>query len=407
MRRPNTAGRVIAEAMGPGVGNAEITAAETLMRNSPVPLTWAEAVQQVTNSGTKLGDVQRVVESSQRGGATMAPFMAQRPGAVENAVRQNLDQVAAPGVNPYTVGPRAAEAATGTIDDVRGAINNHTRPLYDAAQLDRIPAGQYQQLAQDPRYVAALDQVRNHPEIGPEFAHLPDNAVPVVDQVKKLLQTRAEVTPNADATERFLGSMRGTAGNNAANAATQSSPAYAQAVAEQAALRGQHLNPLEQGPLGRVGAAQNTEGAINAILPNNPLPQSGQPVGQAFRAINARDPEAASNLVRGKMEGTYNQAARDLQGGENQFGGANYRAKLYGNPQAQENLRIGIGETAGQPTVGSTDQLMEALQATGRRQHAGSKTEFNKLLTRSLEGGGPIWRDTFVGFQINPLAHPA
>jgi hypothetical protein len=98
--RPNTAGRVIAEAMGPGVGNAEITAAETLMRNSPVPLTWAEAVQQVTNSGTKLGDVQRVVESSQRGGATMAPFMAQRPGAVENAVRQNLDQVAAPGVNP-------------------------------------------------------------------------------------------------------------------------------------------------------------------------------------------------------------------------------------------------------------------------------------------------------------------
>jgi hypothetical protein len=161
---------------------------------------------------------------------------------------------------PYTVGPRAAEAATGTIDDVRGAINNHTRPLYDAAQLDRIPAGQYQQLAQDPRYVAALDQVRNHPEIGPEFAHLPDNAVPVVDQVKKLLQTRAEVTPNADATERFLGSMRGTAGNNAANAATQSSPAYAQAVAEQAALRGQHLNPLEQGPLGRVGAASKHRG---------------------------------------------------------------------------------------------------------------------------------------------------
>jgi hypothetical protein len=104
------------------------------------------------------------------------------------------------------------------------------------------------------------------------------------------------------------------------------------------------------------------------------------------------------------MEGTYNQAARDLQGGENQFGGANYRAKLYGNPQAQENLRIGIAETAGQPTVGSTDQLMEALQATGRRQHAGSKTEFNKLLTRSLEGGGPIGETLSSASKINPLA---
>jgi hypothetical protein len=409
--RPNTAGRVIAEAMGPGVGNAEITAAETLMRRSaalpqPVNLTWQEAIDQVTNGATKLGDVARVAESSQRGGAIMAPFMAQRPGQIENAVRQNLDQVAAPGANPFTIGGRASDAASGALDDARAAINNHTRPLYQAAELDRIPSAQYQQLAQDPRYVAALEQVRNHPEIGPEFAHLPDNAVPVVDQVKKLLQTRAEVTPNADATERFLGSMRGTAGSNAANAATQSSPMYAQAVAEQAQLRGQWLNPLEQGPLGRVASApRNVDGAaIDAILPVAPQAQSGPHVQQAFQAINARDAEAASNLVRGKMENTFNQASRDLQGGPNQFAGANYRAKLYGHPQAQENLRIGIAETAGQPTVGSTDQLMEALQATGRRQHPGSKTEFNKLLTRSLEGGGPIGETLSSASKINPLA---
>jgi hypothetical protein len=404
--RPSTAEGVIGEAMGRTMQPADIQAAQQLVQDAAqrgITLTWPEAIQQATNSATKLGDVQRVAEASQRGGAVLRPVMAERPGQVDQAIRGQIDQISPNAIDPFTVGPRTAEAATGVVNDVRGAINNHTRPLYDRAQLDRVPDAQYQVLANDPRYQAALDEIRGHPEIGPELAHLPDNAVPVVDQAKKLLQTRSEVTPMSDATERYLGSLRGTAGGNAANAATNASPAYAQAVAEQARLRGQYLAPLEQGPVGRAAAGGTTEGIVNALLPDAPLAGSAPQTGQAFRAIGARDADAASNVVRQKMEGALNQSARDLQGGPNEWGGANYRAKLYGNPQAQENLQAAITETAGPAATTANDRLMEVLQATGRRQHPGSQTEFNKLLTRSLENGGPIGEVVTGATKFNPM----
>lgn len=405
--RPGTPGRVVGEAMG-NVDQQAIDAAGRLMQDAGargITLTWPEAIQQVTNSGTKLADVQRVVEASQRGGAVMRPVMAERPGQVENAVRQNLDRVAAPGADPYSVGPQASRAAQGTIDDVNAAINRQTRPLYQMAELDRVPAAQYQQLANDARYQAALADLRAHPEIGPEIAHLPDNAIPVVDQAKKLLQARSEVTPVADATERYLASLRGTAGTNAVNAATRNSAPYAQAVAEQAQLRGQYLEPLQNGPVGQIAGATGTEAVVNAALPVAPLSGSTPNTAQAFRAIAAREPEAAANIVRQRMEGTYNQAGRDLQGGPNEWGGANYAAKIYGNPQARDNLRTAITETSGQPVVRDTDALMEALQATGRRQHPGSQTEFNRLLAQTLQGGGTIGEAiSGAAGKFNPLS---
>lgn len=405
--RPGSPGGVMQEAMGHNVGAPEIQAAQQIMENAAqrgIQLTWPEAIQQVTNSGTKLADVQRVVEGSQRGGAVMRPVMAERPGQVDTAIRGQIDQIAPNAIDPFTVGPRTAEAATGAVNDVRTAINNHTRPLYDASRHDLIPEAQYQALANDPRYVAALREIRGNPELAAEFHQFPDNAVPVVSQVSRLLRTRAEVTPMSDATERYLGSLRGEAGHNAENAATTASVPYAQATAEQAQLRGQYLTPVEQGPIGRTAAVPTTEGAVNTLLPDAPLAGSAPQTGQAFRAIGMRDADAASNVVRQKLEGTLNQSARDLQGGPNEWGGANFRARTYGNPQAQENMRTAVTETAGPQQTQRLDQLMEVLQATGRRQHPGSQTEFNRLMSRALEGGGPVGEVLSSAAKLNPLS---
>jgi len=376
---PNAAGSVVTQAAR-GATPAQIDAAEQLFRQAQqagVPITRAEAVQYVTGGATNLGNLQRVVEGS----GQMQPFFAQRPGQVEAATRQQIGQTlgqAAP--DPYAIGPQVGQAAEGVVQDTRNAINARTRPLYQAADVDRVPPAQYQRLAQDPSYDAALQTIRNHPELGPQFNHLPDNSVTVVDAVKKLLNTRADVTPNADATERYLASLRGTAETNARTAGTASSPAYAQALAEQARLRQQYLEPLLAGPLGKLAKTDMaTDRAIRVLFPENPLPGGENQIGGAITALATRQPGATRQLVRAHVERTFNEAVQLLQSGANQFGGAGFVAALRGNPQQAANFEAAL-----------TDRFLQILEAQGTRQRQGSQTAFNQEVQAGLKQGGTV-----------------
>lgn len=386
---PNAAGVAVSRASR-GATPAQIDAAEALFERAQqmgIPLTRAEAVQHVTSGATNLGNLQRVVEGS----GELRPMMAARPGQVEDAARTQFGRIGPVSPDPSGIGPAVGEAAQGTVQDVNNAINRTTRPLYQAAELDRVPAAQYQRLAQDPRYDDALQTIRNHPEIGPELAHLPDNAVTVVDQVKKLLNTRSEVTPVADATERYLASLRGTAGTNATNAGTTASPAYAQALAEQARLREQYLNPLMAGPIGKLAKNDiTTKRAIAALFPENPLPNSQQEITQAVAAVAHRNPGAARQLVRTHVESVFNEATQRLQSGLNEFGGAGFAAVLRGNPQQAANLEAAITALRGGQTYAGFNRFLEVLEAQGSRQRIGSQTAFNQEVQAGLKTGGTV-----------------
>lgn len=386
---PNAAGAAVSRATR-GANQAQIDAAEALFQEAQrmgVPITRAEAVQHVTGGATNLGNLQRVVEGS----GELRPFMAARPGQVEDAARAQFGRVGPAAPDPSSIGPAIGEAALGTVQDVNTAINRTTRPLYQAAELDRVPASQYQRLAQDPRYDNALQTIRNHPEIGPELAHLPDNAVTVVDQVKKLLNTRSEVTPVADATERYLASLRGTAGTNATNAGTTASPAYAQALAEQTRLREQYLNPLMAGPIGKLAKSDvPTKRAITALFPENPLPNSQQEVGQAVAAMAHRNPGATRQLVRTHAESVFNEATQRLQSGANEFGGAGFVAALRGNPQQAANLEAAVTALRGGQAWQGFDRFLNVLEAQGSRQRIGSQTAFNQEVQANLKTGGTV-----------------
>lgn len=386
---PSAAGAAISRGSR-GANQAQIDAAEELFQRAHqmgLPITRAEAVQHVTGGATNLGNLQRVVEGS----GELRPMMAARPGQVEDAARTQFGRVGPASPDPSSIGPAVGEAAQGTVQDVNNAINQTTRPLYRAAELDRVPAAQYQRLAQDPRYDDALQTIRNHPELGPEFAQFPDNAVPVVDAVKKLLNTRSEVTPVADATERYLAGLRGTAGTNATNAGTTASGPYAQALAEQARLREQYLNPLLAGPIGKLAKTDiTTKRAIAALFPDNPLPNSQQEITQAVAAIAHRNPRAARELVRTHVESVFNEATQRLQSGANEFGGAGFAALLRGNPQQAANLEAAITALRGGQAYQGFNRFMEVLEAQGSRQRIGSQTAFNQEVQAGLKTGGTV-----------------
>ncbi|RWL42251.1 MAG: hypothetical protein EOR60_26100 [Mesorhizobium sp.] len=353
-----------------------------------VRLTGPEAISQATNGASALPNLLRVVEGSVDGGARTGPFFAARPGQVDTAVGAVLNQIAPPSARPHSIGPQAAEAAASVIDRTRQGINAQTRPLYDAASQQTIPQAQFAPIAADPRFAAGVARLRGNPELAPDYAHLPDNSIGVIDAVTKDLASRGEALRNT-ANPLYgpeLASRSTAAAADARNLATTQSPEYAQALAEQEALRRTVLNPLERGPVGRVAAAQDTSTAGNALLPQNPLVGSAGEAANATRRLVAEDPATTAALVRQNLADRYARANTETQTGSREFAGAKFHKDVAGNDTRQDVLDAVLREIPGGQAAASIPNLLDVLQATGRRKQIGSATEFNRSMNADLGG---------------------
>lgn len=352
-----------------------------------VPLSGPEAVQQITNGGTKLGDVQRVVEGSVRGGAATDAFYAQRPQQVADATGRTLDQIAPVGANPSTLGSRASEAASGVIDDVRQAINRTTRPYYRAAENHTLAPTDFDPIRADPAFQASLRRLRDDPVLGPTYAGMPDNSVAVIDAVSKDMAARGQALSNAAnpgfQPQAAAAYTRGgaEARDIARDPARGGVQAYDDALAIQQQARRQNLEPLEQGPVGRVAEAGDTRGATDALLPQQPLTGSAGEVADAVTRLNARDPGVADSLVRQALADRADVALGRNQGGANQWGGAKVAKSWAGTPQQEDNLLAAIRASGRQTDM---PDLLEVLRATGMRKAQGSATEFNRQMGADL-----------------------
>lgn len=358
-----------------------------------VPLSGPEAVQQVTQGGTKLGDLQRVIEGSTEGGARTAPFYAGRPGQVQDATGRVLDQIAPAPATPSTLGPRAAEAAQGALDDVRRGINRGTRPLYAAAEGHVIDPADFAPIGDDPAFQASLRRLRSDEVLGPRYAAMPDNTVGVVDAVTKDMRDRGIALGNA-ANPGFSSQTAAAYGTGAAEArdiardpARGGSQAYDDALAAQEQARRQNLNPLQQGPLGQIAAAGDTRAAYGALLPAQPLAGGRDELVDAAQRLFSQDPSLVPALVRQHIADAADASARNLQSGPAQYAGANLVNTVAGTPQQRQNLEAVMAAAGVQSDLPA---LAEALQATGMRKQPGSATEFNRQIAADLARPGAL-----------------
>jgi hypothetical protein len=202
--------RLLAEASR-GATDDQVAAARGLMEEAQrrgVQLTMAEALQQVTDAGTGMGRMQRVIEGTRAGNERIAPVMAQRPAQVRQAIGDFADTIAAPTDQPSMIGAQAQQAASGALDDTRQFINAWAKPYYDRLPGQSLPDEQFQQLQRNPSYQAALADVRNNPELAPLLqADLP------MDEAARMARARQQGfttpayhgTPNAFADDIDLG----------------------------------------------------------------------------------------------------------------------------------------------------------------------------------------------------------
>lgn len=434
--RPNTAQAAIAGGMR-GVDDATVTAAGQLMQAAQargVALTWPEAIAQASGgAGKGLTNLQRVVEGSQGGGDTMGAFMAQRPGQIEAAGRQAFGTVAPPSAAPSTIGPAIGQAAEQTATDARALRTQAVRPAYQAAANDVVPAERVNAV------IAQLDEIIANDATGQlsapaqqmraqlierqGVAGTPATRTPVTDPRSGRI-IRYETTPAVEATppvprtnvgqlDEVYGSARdqftgpaplgqtGTearANRLAGQAVTAldtelqaASPALRQGREQYQAITRQFIEPLLQGPIGKLADRDiTTRKAIEVLFPTNPLPGSAPEIISAVGNLAQRNPTAARQIVRAHIESVFNEATQQLQTGANQFGGAGFAAVLRGNTQQAENLAAAIQGVAGPQVLQGFDEFLNVLSATGQRQRIGSQTAFNQEAQDVLRRGGAI-----------------
>lgn len=387
-----------------GVSDQQIAMAQALRERALThgqPLTTAEALKQVTGGGTGLGRLQRVVEGNTN---LLGPMMAARPAQTDAAVARVLDQIA-PEVPAQQVAGQAQQAATGVLNRMRQRVNASARPYYDAAEGDVISAEEYAALREMPTYRAAEQAYYSQPEIS-AGARGPQSIDTVNNVIKQMDRMEAEAAPNVlGPGDHELESVRGQASDLARMLATEASPDLATARLTTASGHNAFVDPLERGPIGPIASQPKAQpdlpGTTNALFPPQPFEGQPQQTAQALRMMGEVDPNVSPSLVRQHLARQYAEASQQTAAGPNQFGGANFAARTFGNP-IQEQTILGAVDTAAPMAARDTRDLVEILRATGQRERAGSNTSFNNETNTGLNSGD--MGQTLVRTALSPTS---
>lgn len=396
LNRPGTTAASIRAQLPEGVTPQMVDQAEALIARAGqqgIDLAWPEALSQVAGRPV-MTNMLRHLEASPQTEARMAGFFGNRPRQVEGAARQQFDNIALPNATPSTIGPAVSGAARDTANDVRGIINKASDPFYKRAEGVLLTPAEMAQLQRIPGYKQARDAVRNDPQLNSYVSHLPDNSVGFLNELKKQFDQQG-----ANAASKFnpaANQQIAAANTKAAEAVKQigiaKSVDYEVALKVQQDTRERFLQPLLDGPLGKLAKKDvTTQKAIDTLFPMKPLANSEQEIGTAVSALAKRNPKAATDLVRAHVEGVFNSAAKDLQTGANQAGGAKFRNQLIGNPQQRLNLREAVEALPnGQERWRGFNNLLEVLEATGTRQGIGTRTAYNAQINSNTGMGGLV-----------------
>jgi hypothetical protein len=369
------------------------------LMNSGVKLTWPEAISKAAGRPV-LTDKLRVLESDPITSGRMAAFFADRPQQVDAAGMGAVSRIAPAPRDPFQTGPDIGKAAQGHIGDVRGAINKASEPYYQQAESVMLTPAEMSHVRAIPGWTEARDAVRKNPQIGWRVEHLPVNSVGFLNQVKKHFDQQAE---NAGSKFNPAKNREAQSSNEMAASALKQigeakSADYAQALDIQKVGRQKFLDPLLNGPMGRLAKKDvTTQKAIEALFPSNPLDNSQHIIFETVSDLARKNPGAAAQLVRAHIAGVFNEATQSLTGGPAQWGGAKFAAILTGNPQQRENLKAAITALHGKDAWRGFEGFLDAMEAIGTRQAKGSLTAFNPDQLKSLSGSNFIGSTARLG----------
>lgn len=395
------AARTIAQAPEAALGNAgaasltpeQVAQVQALRQGAAargLDITVPEAVQQVTNNATGLGRMQRVLESTRQGQKITGGYFAQRPAQVQGAVNSYLDTLAKEPINPSVIGTNAQEAARGGLENINAGINAQAKPYYNALKSQEMDPEQFGEVMANQAYAQAHASFRANPILNGEYAHLPDNNLGVVNEVVKHLDTLGAQAGAPGNTQnlnlaRLYGQGRSLAADLASDASDgvsgingmENTGDWANARNLVAALKQTQLDPLKAGPLGTIERTSELPAQTNALYPSTNVPE-GAP-NETAAAIRVLGPDMGAQLTRQRLAMALDNSLRENQPGPNQWAGSKFAVQTAGSPNQAATLQAGIQALPdGAAEAQDFGDLIQALQATGKRQQPGSMTAFNE-----------------------------
>ncbi len=366
-----------------------------------INMTNANALQQVTGGATGLGQLQRAVEGQS---PLLQRYFAELPEQTRNAINAQLEQIG-PLVEPSQLAGQAREAANRVLQNTRANINAQARPFYRAADDEVVSAEEYAALQEIPTYREAEAAFFNNPEMTPGVGG--PQSVSAINRVIQEMDTLAQQADQGNMTagaNANLARVRGESAELAKGLVDLSSPSYAQARVVGAAGRQNELVPLQRGPIGSIAAQPELQPSLpstmGVMFPNAPFRGQAQ---ETARALELMGESVGGPLVRQHLDKIAMEAQQDLVSGPNQFGGANFAVRAFGNPEQRETVMQALDvvnrpdpnmafppiNANAVPPRGSDPManLVEILMATGQRHQGGSQTAFIQELQQQLRGG--------------------
>lgn len=373
-------------------------------RAAGINMTNANALQQVTGGATGLGQLQRAVEGNS---PLLQRYFAELPEQTRNAINAQLEQIG-PLVEPSQLAGQARTAANRVLENTRANINAQARPFYRSADDQVVSAEEYAALQEIPTYREAEATFFSSPELsagagGPQSVSAINRVIQEMDTLARQADP-GNMAANANAN---LARVRSESAELAKGLVDLSSPSYAQARAIGAAGRQNELIPIQRGPIGSIARQEELQpdlGATTGVLfPDAPFRGQASETARALELMGEIDPSVGGPLVRQHLDRIAMEAQQDLVSGPNQFGGAKFAVRAFGNPEQRQNV-MGALDVVNRPDPnmafppinanavpprGSDPManLAEILMATGQRHQGGSQTAFIQELQQQMRNG--------------------
>lgn len=314
---------------------------------------------------------------------TFQRFDTTQDKAVTEAVTRFLDDVS-PMDDAFEATARVQGAGKQAIDAATKVAAELPTPIYDAAKatadpldvkplVDRIDT--ILAKVKDKKLHSQLMEIRDALHSGDKL----DDTLEGADEVKKLMDRMLDTSPVNDNAlgNRGIGIVKSLR-RQLIEIADQASPDYEVARAMAAPML-EYRKSLEDSVIGAISRLKNPKAqtAANMLFTN----QSPTVVGRARHIVSKEDPDAWNAIVRTFLWGKFTKASQTNVEGEVINRGAKFAKDVFGSPEKQKVLRAAMEPE--QYTAFS--DLMKVLEASGRVQRAGSRTEFNRLVSGDLK----------------------
>lgn len=379
-------------------------------KSEGIDLSASEAIAEITNQPNHpLLKSLRLSEAHPSGAAVTGPFFEPRAQQVDTAVNRSFDAIAPSPANPQTIGPQVSRAADKAIGETMDIRKSATEPLYTQADTMNVPEPSVRKVAdeldaliasdtsnilppplrelrqrlvrtpaQPPKPTGVLDQQGNM-TMSPGTPEVLATDVATLDRIKKFYRDSMDLVANSNNPE--LMSFVGERGARISKAIgdldqtmTQSSQPFAQAKGTHELLTKTAVEPVAAGPVGNFAKAGSTEDVVRLLFPGTPTSATTSALADAIGRIRATGQEMLP-AARDALDRIFSRVSGGTLAGDRSRVGAKFAQVMSGSPQKQELLDTVLAATgAPVPATKNFGDLLEVLQATGKRLGEGSPT---------------------------------